>query len=48
MTNANIEEGIGNRDQFDDVDDYNGFFMPYDSDADGDAEFTNALGNEIT
>ena len=23
VTNANIEEGIGNRDQFDDVDDYN-------------------------
>jgi MSHA pilin protein MshD len=42
------EEGTNNRANFDDVDDYHGFSMPYDSDGDGDSEFTNALGNEIT
>ena len=42
------EEGTNNRPNFDDVDDYHGFTMPYDSDGDGDSEFTNALGNEIT
>jgi len=42
------EEGTNNRPNFDDVDDYHGFTMPYDSDGDGDSEFTNALGNQIT
>lgn len=35
------------RANYNDVDDYHGFVMPYDSDNDGDSEFTNALGNEI-
>jgi MSHA pilin protein MshD len=41
-TNLTAEEGTGNRQNFDDVDDYNGFTMPT-----VDGKFTNTIGDEL-